>query len=377
MIQVPNLHAELTGRIDELAQNGGGTLDLPDGVYGINKTLCLPRTVSLRMSPHARIRALPDFAGEAVVLKTATDKDTEIHQRSGTIHGGIIDGGKLPVTGLKIEGGSRLEISEIEIHNAVHKGIHINGWYEINLHNIRCNVDLDVRCGEGSIGLHYENADSVVHTAMIVGYDVGVRSDGGSNDFNSVHVWNYDPVQGPMRYCFYCNGTGDTYSQCYADSPSIAGFYVCKPFQRIVASRTFYSRFQADRAGAGVVITPDGHAGTYLGNFYFAVPERTLAKAYDGHLENATILGDVYPIGVVHGGKECRIPSQNGDLNQYPPVHVTGQSLRLDARCAPPARDEGHIGDIAWVDAKGNEALFVKTSRGWMQARLAAVPAAK
>jgi len=372
-----NVHAELTRRIAELEQKGGGTLELPDGVYGIDRTLRLSRTVSLRMSPHAIIRALPGFQGEAVVLKTATDKDKEIHERSGWIRGGVIDGGKMPLTGLKIEGGSRLEISEIEIHNAVHKGIHVNGWYEINLHNIRCNVDLDVSCGEGSIGLHYENADSVAHTVMIVGYEVGVRSDGGSNDFNSIHVWNYDPVQGPMKYCFYCNGTGDTYCQCYADSPSVAGFYVSKPFQRIFASRTFYSRFQADRAGTGVFITPEGFRGTYMGNFYFATAERTLAKAYDGHLEDATILGDVYPSGVVHGGKECRIPSQNGDLNQYPPVHVVGQSLRLDARAAAPAAGEGALGDIAWVDEPGQEAVFVRTSRGWMQARLHAVPDGK
>ncbi len=206
--------------------NGGGTLDLPDGVYGINRTLRLPSTVSLSMSPHATIRALPGFEGEAVVLKAVHDKEKEVHQRSGWIRVGGIDGGKLPETGLKIEGCSRLEISELDVHNAVHKGIHSNGWYEVNMHNIRCNVDLDVRCGEGSIGLHYENADSIAHTAMIVGYEVGVGSDGGSNDFDGIHVWNYDPAHGPMDYCSYCNGTGDTYVQCYADSPCIAGFYV-------------------------------------------------------------------------------------------------------------------------------------------------------
>ena len=302
MTQPSNVHSELTERIGDLERKGGGTLDLADGAYGIDRTLRIPRTVSLCMSPHAIIRALPGFEGEAVVLKTATDKDREIHERSGIIRGGVIDGGKLPVTGLKIEGGSRLEVSELEVHNAVQKGIHANGWYEINMHNIRCNVDLDVKCPTGSIGLYYENADSVAHTVMIIGYEVGVRSDGGSNDFNSVHVWNYDPTHGPMNYCFYCNGTGDTYSQCYADSPKLAGFYVCKPFQRIFASRTFYSRFQADRAGVGVFITPEGFRGTYMGNFYFATAERTLAKAYDGHLADATILGVVYPQGVVHVG---------------------------------------------------------------------------
>jgi hypothetical protein len=373
MTENQNAYAELTRRIAALEQSGGGTLELPDGVYGVDRTLRLPRTVSLCMTPNAIIRALPGFVGEAVVLKTATDKNRELHKRAGWIRGGIIDGGKLPVTGLKIEGGSRLEVSELEVLNALQKGIHANGWYEINMHNIRCNVDLDVKCPPGSIGLHMENADSVVHTMMIIGYEVGVRSDGGSNDFNSIHVWNYDPTHGPMNYCFYCNGTGDSYFQCYADSPCLAGFYVCKPFQRIFASRTFYSRFQTDRAGVGVLITPEGFRGTYMGNFYYAVAECTLDKAYDGHLEDATILGDVYPCGVVHGGKECRIPSQNGELNQYPQVHVVGPSLRLDAKSAPPTPTEGQIGDLAWLDEPGNEAVFVKTSRGWLRARLSDV----
>lgn len=70
---------------------------------------------------------------------------------------------------MKIEGGSRLEVSELEVLNAVQKGIHANGWYEINMHNIRCNVDLDVKCPAGSIGLHLQTGDSIVHTTMVIG----------------------------------------------------------------------------------------------------------------------------------------------------------------------------------------------------------------
>ena len=239
MSNASNVHAELTQKIAELERQGGGTLDLPDGIHGIDRPLRLPRIVSLRMTPHAIIRVLPGFKGEAVVVKAAVDGEREMHEPSGWIRGGVIDGGKLPVTGLLIDGCSRLEISELEVRNAALKGIHTRGRYEVNLHNIRCNVDLDVKCPAGSIGLHLETGDSIVHTAMVIGYEVGVRSDIGSCDFNGVHVWNYDPTHGPMNYCFICNGTGDTYCQCYADSPKIAGFHVCKPFQRIVASRVF------------------------------------------------------------------------------------------------------------------------------------------
>jgi len=364
------VHIELTNRIGELERRGGGTLDLPDGIYDVDRPLRLPRTVSLRMAPHAVIRALPGFEGEAVVVKAVIDKDREIHAPSGWIRGGVIDGNKLPVTGLLVDGGSRLEISELEVRNATMKGIHTRGWYEVNLHNVRCNVDLDVRCPEGSIGLHIGNGDSIIHTAMVIGYEVGVRSDGGCCDFSGVHVWNYDPTHGPMNYCFYCNGEGDTYVQCYADSPKLVGFYVAKPFQRLIANRVYYSRFQADKAGVGVFIAPTGTRGCYMGNFYFGDAAATLDKAYDGCMDDATILGDIYPFGVVHRGKECRIPSQNGDRSGFPHLHVAGTAVQLDGRSTPPAPEEGAVGDIAWVDEPGHEALFIKTSRGWMQSRL-------
>lgn len=370
MTTCTNAHAELTQRIAELERQGGGTLDLQDGIYGVDRTLRLPRNVSLRMAPHAVIRVLPGFEDDAVVLKAAADRDREMHEPSGWIRGGVIDGGKLPVTGLLIDGCSRLEISELEVRNAALKGIHTRGRYEVNLHNVRCNVDLNVRCPEGSVGLHIETGDSIVHTAMVIGYEVGVRSDIGSCDFNGIHVWNYDPTHGPMNYCFICNGTGDSYCQCYADSPKLAGFLVSKPFQRLMANRVFYSRFQTDRAGAGVFITPEGHSGAYMGNFYFGVAECTLAKAYDGHLENATILGDVYPRGVVHGGKECRIPSQHGDAHHYPSIHIVGPSFRLDPRAGPPEPEEGTVGDMTWVDQPGREAFWIKTSAGWLRADL-------
>ena len=42
-----NRHSELTQRITELEARGGGTLELGDGIYGIDRPLHLPRAVSL------------------------------------------------------------------------------------------------------------------------------------------------------------------------------------------------------------------------------------------------------------------------------------------------------------------------------------------
>ncbi len=226
-----NSYAELAGRIAALHARGGGTLELADGMYAIDQPLHLPQNVSLSMLPGTIIRALPAFQGEAVVIKDMGEEG--VHQPGGWIRGGVIDGARQPLTGLKVEYACRLDIADLEVRDATFKGIHLaNGWYEVNLSHVRCNVDLHTPYAPGSIGIHYEKCgDSQVHLAHVIGYETGVRSDSWSNCFHLVHVWNYDPEQGPMNYCFYCNGHNDTYSQCYADSPTIAGFYMGKPFQ--------------------------------------------------------------------------------------------------------------------------------------------------
>jgi hypothetical protein len=181
-----------------------------------------------------------------------------------------------------------------------------------------------------------------------------------------------------MDYCFYCNGHCDTYTQCYADSPTIAGFYITKPFQRVFGCRTYYSRWAADNAGAGVFITPEGTHGTFVGNYFFADKEHTLAKAYDGYLDTATIIGDNSRGDVVHGGLETRIPSGGGGKHPQATLNIAGSdgqgsSLRLAPLADPPSADQGQVGELAWVDGGDATGLYIKTSKGWMRARLEGV----
>ncbi|MGI6099050.1 MAG: hypothetical protein ACOYD3_04720 [Kiritimatiellia bacterium] len=364
----PNRTDELQTRIGKLVGAGGGTLQLADGVYGLDRTLVLPKDVSLCMTPHAILRALPGFKGDVILLKDADDDSR--HHPGGWIRGGVIDGNHQPLTGLKVVRASRVEIADIEIRNATFKGIHVEAGYEVNISHVRCNNDLHKPYAPGSIGIHYSSGDSAAHLAHIIGFETGLRSDAFSCHFAQVHVWNYDPDQGPMPYCFYCNGHCDTYLQCYADSPSIAGFYVVKPSQTFIACRTYYSRWAADNAGAGVLVGPNGGQGTYLGNGYFADPGHKLAKAFDGNLAGATILGESYRDNVVLGGRECRIPSGD-DNGRQPPLNVAGPAgLRLTPRATPPEAAEGEPGEIVWVDGGAATGLYIKTSEGWKRARL-------
>ena len=323
------------------------------------------------MTPGAVIKVLPGFKGDAVVIKQGDQRG--VHASYGCIRGGVIDAGRMPLVGLRVEYACRLQIADIEIRDALQKGIHMaEGWYEVNVANVRINVDLKTRNAPGSVGLHYGEkcGDSLVSSVVVIGYETGVRSDSFSNDFQLVHVWNCDDTQGPMLHCFYCNGWGDSYSQCYADSPTIAGFYVSKPCQRIIANRVYYSRWAADDAGAGILITPGATHGLYLGNYFTADEKHRLARAIDGDLNSATILGNSFSPSV-RGGRAAQVPSRGGGASAMPPLDVAGPTLRLTQPLAcPPAPDSGSVGDIAWGESKGESYLMLRTASGWKKARL-------
>lgn len=358
-------HGELTKRIAALEQRGGGTLELSDGVYAISQSLRLPTSVSLVMTPNAILRARPGFQGDAVLIKGGGNP-SKFSETSGWIRGGIIDGGRQPLTGILVEDVPRLEIADLVVVNATYKGIHLlKGGYEKNITRVRCDVNLKTKYAPGSIGIHYENGDSKVILAHLIGYETGLRSDGDSNWFTLVHVWNYDPVQGPMLHCFYCNGNNDTFNQCYADSPTIAGFHVSQSNQSFMQCRVFYSRWAKDNSGVGFLITPEGKNGNYIGTSLFAQEKHRLAKAFDGNLAGACILGTTY--SEVTGGMENQIPS--GDASS-PVLNLAGTGFRLTQQTAPPMPADGELGEVRWVEDENTSALWVKTSKGWKKSEL-------
>ena len=366
-VAVNDWSVELAKRIAALDARGGGTLELGDGVYEISQTLRLPRSVSLVMTPNAVIRAKPKFQGDAVIIKGGGDYSNFSHT-AGWIRGGVIDGTRQQLTGIRVEDLHRLEIADLSVLNALQKGIHlIKGGNETNLTRVRCDVDMGTRSAPESIGIHIQRTDCKVSNVHVIGYETGVRSDAGSNWFSQVHVWNWQPTQGPMKYCFYCNGGSNSFSQCYADTPTVAGFYMTAPNQTVMQSRIYYSRWADDNTGAGFLITAKGRHGSYLGNVIFADKDHKLAKAFDGDLEGACILGTSFR-GVV-GGLENRIPS--GNSAEHPSLNIAGGGIRLERQTSSPLPTDGELGEVRWVDDGTSSALWVKTTAGWKRSQLA------
>ena len=334
-------HNLLHAQIDRIVSSGGGTLDVPDGIHFVSRTLELPINVSLRMAPGARLVASPDFQGDAIIRKLPVLDG--VHHYNGCITGGILDGGKQNLTGIHAPGSCRMTISDIEIVNCLRKGVYVGSsdptWgYEVNVRGVRCAIDLDTPHAPESIGLHYEQiTDSFISQVVIIGYETGVASESASNDFSQVHVWSVT-AHGPLKRNFYCNGWGDSYSQCYADAPfdegrECFGFLVAKPFNRFVNCRVYCNTFTFDNTVVGFYLTESGTHGSYLNNLFTADKDRRIKAAFSGKLEAATILGNGYDPNII-GGRENRIASDTGGISYVPPLQISSEPLPASDRCA-------------------------------------------
>lgn len=313
----------------ELSARGQNGLRLPPGTYALSRTIELPTSISLQLDPGARLLALPGFQGEAVLRKQRGEQG--VHNYNGRISGGMIDGNKQDLIGIHVPGACRLDIADMEIVDCLAKGIYIGSdeptWgYEVNVRGVRCAIDLETHHAPGSVGLHYRFiTDSYVSQMVIIGYETGVASESSSNDFSQVHVWNVN-AHGPLKRCFYCNGWGDSYNQCYADSPSDGaaesyGFFVNRPFNRFTNCRVYTNAYTLDNTAVGVFVTDGGTHGSYLNNLFTAGAGHRLKGAFAGNLEAATIIGNGYDPGVL-GGRENRLPSDEGGISYIPSLTI-------------------------------------------------------
>ncbi len=360
----------------ESLYGGLGTVVVPDGVYAISKKIRLPQGISLQLGPGAVIKALPDYWDDVLVETESFDHE-DARWEPQSISGGVLDGSGLPLTGVRTVLDRETDIRHTTIRNCCFKGIHIGveGCCETNLANVRVQCERGVYARAGSIGIHYEKTtDNLVCGGIVIGYETGLRSDSSSNDFQQVHVWNYQE-NCRLATCFHCNGWNDSYCQCYADSPMNGddpgyGFFVEKPFQRFSNCRIYNNQWVTPDRVIGFWIEAGGTHGSYIGNHFTARDGHEMKAAFAGNILGGTFLGNTYARTVLDG-KLNRIQSHvPGDaINQ--PLVVTGDRVALEQPLAAVPDDAaGEIGQLAWVESDAGSYLVVKTAGGWKRARL-------
>jgi hypothetical protein len=318
-----------------LQDRGGGTIAVPDGVYGLSQSLILPPKIHIQMTPGATLLALPGFQGDAVVQIGETDKnfDTGGWPNDQYLLNGKIDGNRQPLIGLRLTGGLGVTVENLIVQNALKTGIEIGvqRGHEMCLSKVRVVVDRGTEALPDSKGIHFIQAhDSVVRDAVVTGYATSVWNSASSNNFHMVHVWNYD-TNVLLKTCFYDEGNNNSYVQCYADGPTVPegeigyGWYLKGPHTRIVSSQLYASHWTERDTMIGIYVAPEARACTFMAN-YFMVNRPTdphggrkrhdMKAAFAGSLDGACIVGNTYSKwisdGKLFGLPGCDIEERSG-----------------------------------------------------------------
>ena len=262
------------------------------------------------MSPGATLLALPGFDGEAVVQgEVPSAQATERGFTNQSISGGTIDGGKLPVVGLRIVRGLGITISNLVVQNALRMGIELGleVCHEMSLSAVRIVVDRDVLALPESKGLCLHLAhDSSIRDVIVTGYETCVWCSAASVFFHMVHVWNWN-TQRTLVTCFHDEGRQNSYVQCYADGPTGAegstgyGWYLKGPHTRISESLLYASHWTERDVMVGIYVAPEAKGCTFIGNHFMVnSPDNPkggskphdMRAAFAGSLDGACIIGN-------------------------------------------------------------------------------------
>lgn len=214
---------------------------VPDGTYRISSGLTLPVGVDLELSRNAKIKATSSMAA----MLTSSPTSLLQHQ---SIRGGIWDCNGLATVGLDLKYFANLRLTDISVWAPTTTGVlagdaaATNPSYELLVHNLIVWRPKGVSVPSSSRGLWLRRAtDCEVNGATLCGVDIGCQNDSGSNNFHSVHCWNYSGT-GPT-VAFADSASDGNYVQCTADSPTQYGwqFQLTSSGARLIACKAIMS----------------------------------------------------------------------------------------------------------------------------------------
>ena len=123
---------DVSDRLQEIIENNPNrTLYFPDGEYLISKPILTPadpkRSVALRLSTYAKIKAAPDWNSDEAMVRLGAEYFANDIRTCGSNYsfvGGIIDGSGV-ASGISVDGGRETVVRDVSIkHTQI--GLHIN-----------------------------------------------------------------------------------------------------------------------------------------------------------------------------------------------------------------------------------------------------------
>lgn len=203
--------------------NPNSTIYFPDGVYTISKPLVTPsdpyRSVSIKLSDNAVIKASDDWSGEAMIMLGGKVQVNTIYIPGSNyfLEGGTLDGnGVAPC--VSIEHGRETSVRDMNLINTplgmvVKHGAN-SGSSDCDIENIRI-------VGNGatsSVGLLIQGWDNTFTNMRISNVNIGVRVETAANLIRDVEVTYISNPRLDMMYSssygFFDTGNRNWYDNC-------------------------------------------------------------------------------------------------------------------------------------------------------------------
>ena len=226
-------------------------VEIPAGVWNTTAQVVIPDGVSVKMHPGAVIRATAAIAG-ALVTTTANAWEGQFFD------GGTIDCNELADTGLDIRLGRFSEIRGTQVTDFKLKGIRIGdpglsaSSFEMRVTGARPMRRTGLTPPAGSVAVDIDNASDCMFTDVApVGAQTIFRVKGGNHKFNKCHGWGY-PGAFPDVVFDDRGGAYNTYHQCVADSPGVAGWHLESGYSALSGCTVLIHPTQPDNTVVGV-----------------------------------------------------------------------------------------------------------------------------
>jgi len=286
------------------------------GTYAISTGLTQPATMAVEFAPGAVLKAT---ASMAVMWDTAVSTLTT----RGYLRGATFDCNSLATTALYPRYFAHFTLTDITVRNSAGHAVILgdsaaaNSSFEAMVANLNVHRDSANSVPASSYALWMRNVtDSEVTQAILVGNDVGVRNDGGSNKFTQVHAWGYSGKNPSV--CFDDNSAG-LWVSCYADTPTTYGWRLRQNGSRLLGGGVFNGTFGgADNTITGVFVDPTSPTFTILGvTFQGADGSHRIAKAIDHSTSTGgrhLAVGNVFVNVVTHPNDVLKLESNTSAL---------------------------------------------------------------
>ena len=253
---------------------------IPAGVWNTTTAVTIPANVSVLMDPNAVIRATAAITGP--LIKTVSGASW----RGQFFSGGTIDCNQLADDGILINLGSKSRIENVNIQDAKRYGVfigttsEIGSSFEIALTDVHPSRRDGLTVPTGSVGVYINRAsDCSFNKVNPVGQETSFLINGGNHKFSQCHAWGY-PGAFPS-ICFDDRGGAfNTYFQCVADSPAVAGWHLEIGYSLLNGCTVLIHPSQPDSTVIGVRL---GASATYA---------RAIGCRFQGQSEIIRLLAD-------------------------------------------------------------------------------------